>query len=127
MSVRFVPILCAVGLLAFAGCGPAKLDVTLTLSLEAGRPKGQILEVQKKPQKVTIEYTSSASEVSVYVFKTSDADALEEPEKYKDKALATKTGKSETFAVEVPANVEVQVVFWSLKKTEVNAKLTNRK
>ncbi|MDY3561134.1 hypothetical protein R5W23_002395 [Gemmata sp. JC673] len=127
MSVRFASILCAICFLAFAGCGPAKLDESRTLSLEAGVAKSLELPVQKKPQKVTVEYTSSASEVSVYVFKTSDADALDEPEKHKGKALATKTGKSETFAVDVPANVEVQVVFWSLKKTEVTAKLTNRK
>jgi hypothetical protein len=85
------------------------------------------LTAQSKPQKITVEFSSSAGEVSVYVFKGPDQAALDDPEKFKEKALATKKGTSETFSVDVPANTAVQVVFYALKKTDVSVKLSNRK
>lgn len=127
MCSRSALIACAFGLSTLAGCGPAKLNVSQTLSLESGVPKGLDLTAQPKPQKITVEYASSAGEVSAYVFKASDADALEEPEKNKDKALATKKSAGETFSVDVPPNTATRVVFWSLKRTEVTVKLTNSK
>lgn len=127
MLARFVPAACAFGLLTLAGCGPAKLNVSQTLSLEAGVSKGLDLPAQSKPQKITVEFTSSAGEVSAYVFKVSDAEALDDPEKHKDKALATKKSAGDTFAADVPANTATRVVFWSPKKTEVGVKLTNAK
>lgn len=127
MPTRFALVACALGLLTLAGCGPAKLNVSQTLSLEAGVAKGLDLTAQPKAQKITVEFTSSAGEVSVYVFKVSDEAALDDPEKHKDKALATKKSAGDTFAADVPANTATRVVFWSPKKTEVSVKLTNAK
>ncbi|HEY1189823.1 MAG TPA: hypothetical protein VGE74_19395, partial [Gemmata sp.] len=122
MFARLATVACAIGLFAFAGCGPAKLNISEKYPLEAGLPKGIDLTAQPKPQKITVEFTSSAGEVSAFVFKTSDGEIWEEPENNKDKALATKKGASGTFSVDVPANTATRVVFWSLKKTEVNVK-----
>ena len=44
----------------------------------------------------------------------------------RDKALAVKTGKGETFSVDVPENTAVRVIFFAKKKTDVTVKLTNK-
>ena len=127
MFARFAVVACACGLLALAGCGPAKLDESRTFTLENAAPYGLDLSAQPKPQKITVEYTSSAGEVTAYVFKAPDPSALDDPEASKDKALATKKSVTGTLSVDVPANTATHVVFWAPKKTDVSVKLTNAK
>ncbi len=127
MSARLAFVTCALGLFLAAGCGPAKLNESKTLSVESGAPVAVDLVAQPKPQKVTVEF-SSAEEVSVFVMKEEDAkgeEGLLNADVNKAKALATKKGKGETFTVDVPANTAVRVVFFTRKKTDVKVKLTN--
>ena len=129
MLVRFLFAACALGLFAASGCGPAKLNQSKTISIDAGDTQAMDLDAQPKPQKITVEFASSAGEVSVYVYK--EADAKGEPgllnaEANKAKALASKKSKGETFTVDVPENTAVRVIFQADKKADVTVKLTNK-
>lgn len=128
MPARFALAACALALLFVAGCGPAKLKVSQTLNLDAGDIKSIDPPAQPKPQKITIEFASSAGEVSVYVLKEADAKGdtgLINAEANKEKALASKRGTNETFTVDVPENTAVRVIFVAGKKTDVTVKVTN--
>ena len=61
------------GIATASGCGPAKLNQSKTFTLDAGDTQSIDLDAQPKPQKITIEFASSAGDVVVYVFKESDA------------------------------------------------------
>lgn len=130
MLARLALVTCAFGLFLAAGCGPAKLNESKTLSLEPGDPKALDLPAQPKPQKITVEY-SATEEVTVIVIKEADAKGPDgllnaDVKVNRDKALASKTGKGETFSVDVPENTAVRVIFFVKKKTDVTVKLTNK-
>ncbi len=127
MFIRLVlAVVLVTGLLCATGCGPGKLNVSKTMSLGVVPARSIDLDAQPKPQKLTIEFSSSAVDVSVYVFKFEDAkdeDALvlADPKK----ALGEKKGKAETFTVDVPENTPVRIVVRSGQKTDVQVKVTN--
>lgn len=123
----------ALSLLLAAGCGPAKLNETKTLQLnKETMAAGLDLSAQKKPQTVTVEFSSSDGEVSVGVFKMEDLkddDAMVIVPS--SKAIGNKVvrGKSDTFSVEIPENTATRVVVrgHTAAKTDVTLKVTNAK
>lgn len=102
----------AAGVLAAAGCGPNKLNVTKSFNLLTERPV-QAFEApsQVAAQTVKVE-VSSDSKVDVYVLVGVSAQAATDMAE-KDlmaKATAIKIGTtSETFSVQVPAGQPVAV------------------
>jgi hypothetical protein len=117
--------LLALALLLAAGCGPPKLNENKAFTLESGDAKAFDLPAVSKPQKVTVEFTSSAADVHVLFFKEEDAkdDLFLADAK---KALGEKKGKGDSFTVEVPANTATRVIARDAKtKTDVTLKITN--
>lgn len=118
--------LLAAGLVGLPGCGPAKLDVTKTMSLNGESPaKSVILDPQPTAQQIKVEFESADAEVNVGVFKEADAnlDSLDF-----SKAIAAEKGKkSGTVTADVPAKTGAQVVVEMVsKKTEVKLHVTNK-
>jgi hypothetical protein len=131
MPVR--PAVCAavaVALLSLAaGCGPPKLNVKQTFSLEAGIPKGIDLPAVNKPQRITVEFTSSAAEVSVYIIKNfKGEEGLGDQPPTKAQTLEMQRGKSGTVSADVSPDTETRVVVRDARqKTEVSLTVTNRR
>lgn len=128
MPSRLVLIaILAIVLAPLAGCGPGKLNESRNLSLDPGDAKAMDLPAVSKPQKLKIEFSSTDAEVTVLVFKESDAagdDGLlsSDPKK----AIEKKTGKGETFTVDIPENTATRVIVrGATKKTDVSLKVTN--
>jgi hypothetical protein len=126
--MRFRPLLIALApvLLAAAGCGPKPINEsrTFTLDREVGAQRLE-LPAAKKAQKLTVEFSSSEGEVSVLVFKSADVkdeDAMLTVEPAK--ALGSKRGKADTFAVDVPENTETQVVVRQHTAAKTDVKVT---
>jgi hypothetical protein len=117
----------AIGTFFLAGCGPSKLNENRKIEIEDGEAKAIELPAVSKPQKVNVEFNSSESDVSVYVFKEEDAKGTDgllgaDPKK----ALGSKKGKSDSFSVDIPENTATRVVVrGAYKKTEVQLKITN--
>ena len=126
MFVRLAPA--ALCLLFLAGCGPAKLNVEKSLVLDGEYPARAIdLDAQSKPQKITVEFSSSEGEVTVLVFKAEDAKT-EDDILFADpkKALDFKKGKEGSFAVDVPEKTATRVFARAEgKKTTVQVKVKN--
>lgn len=127
----FPSALVAVALVWLAGCGPAKLNVNKTLELDSDGVNSIDLPAEPKPQKITVEFSSSDGEVSVYVFKEDDAKGeaglLAAPAKA-DKALAKQTGQAGSLTADIPENTPTRVIVRSEgKKTNVTLKITNQK
>jgi hypothetical protein len=105
-----------------------KLDLTRQIMLddEVGA-RGLNLTPQPAPQTITITFTSSKGDVSVYVFPAAEVkDGTGLLTVDAKKALAGKTGKAGTFSVELAEKAEVIVVVrGSAGKTTVELKLTN--
>jgi hypothetical protein len=116
-------------LIWLTGCGPGKLDVSQTIDLGVGDAKAIELSAQPKPQTINVEFSSSAGEISVYLFKEADAkgeDGLigSNPAK----ALEKKNGKSGSFSAEVPENTPTRVIFrGATAPTKVDVKINNKK
>ncbi len=122
------PALFALALLVVVGCGPAKLNESRSLTLDSGEAKAIDLPAVAKAQNVTVEFTSSAGEVTVYLFKESDAKG-EDGMLLSDakKALGQKQGKEGSFTTEVPENTPTRVIVRKASaKTEVTVKITNK-
>ena len=96
--------------------------------LDAGQAKAIDLPAISKPQKITVEFSSSASEVSVYLIK--DFKAGEDPDPLspkKDQILETKQGKEGSFSVDVPEKTATRVIVRGAKQTtDVTLKVTNK-
>lgn len=126
--IRCRPVLVAFALFAVVGCGPAKLNESRSLALDSGEAKAIDLPAVSKAQNVTVEFTSSAGEVTVFLFSEADAKGgdgllLSDPKK----ALGQKQGKEGSFTAEVPANTPARVIVRKASaKTEVNVKVTNK-
>jgi hypothetical protein len=130
MPTRLVLMTVALGLLLSAGCGPAKLNETKTLSLDKETMARAVdLDSQSKAQTITVEFSSSEGEVFVGVFKKDDIKDDEAMATVgKEKALGSKKSKGETFTVDVPENTATRVVVRDHKtKTDVTLKITNAK
>jgi hypothetical protein len=125
-----VSVLVAVTLVWLSGCGPARLNVNKTLELDSEEVKAIDLPAEPKPQKLTVEFSSSDGDVSVYVFKESDAkgeEGLVTAAANSKKALADKAGTSGSLSVDIPENTATRVIVRSRgKKTSVNLKITNQ-
>jgi hypothetical protein len=120
---------CALALCAFAffGCGPSKLNESKTWELD-GELKALDLPAISKPQTINVEYSSSAGDVTVYVFKEEDVkgqEGLENADSRAKKALISKKGKGETFSVEIPENTPTRIIVSPTGKTKVTLKVTN--
>jgi hypothetical protein len=123
MLARLVPL----ALLLAAGCGPAKLNESRTYPMAPGTPAGFDLPVIGKAQTLTVEFTSSAADVSVFVVKNPPAEMDDAPPAATS-VLGTATGKSGTVTAAVPAQTPVRVMVSGAKaKTDVVLKVTNAK
>ena len=128
MFLRALAPIFAVGLVTLAGCGPAKLDVTKTYTVEAGEPQIVFLDAQPKPQKITVEFESSASPITVLLIKDADVPKDEDGFIPTSKAIAFKSGeKSATFSGDVPENTASRVIIRNANsKTSVKLRVTNQ-
>ena len=131
MRPRSALLAVALALLPAAGCGVATLNETKTLTLDKEVSVRSLdLPVQKKAQKVTVEFSSSDGEVFVGLFKQEDTqDDETKSVAPASKALGGKKGKAETFTVDVPENAAVRVIVrgHTAAKTDVTVKVTNAK
>lgn len=127
MFLRALAPFFAIGLVALAGCGPAKLDVTKTYTLES-EPQIIFLDAQPKPQKITIEFESSASPITVLLIKDADVPKDEDGFIPTSKAIAFKSGeKAATFSGDVPENTATRVIIRNAStKTSVKVRVTNQ-
>ena len=128
MPTRLSTMFFACGALFLAGCGPAKLNESRTWELQAGASQALDLPAISKPQKISVEFSSTEGDVLVAVFKEEDAkgeEGLVNADTNVKKALASKTSKGETFSVDVPENTATRVIVFSRRKTTVNLKVTN--
>jgi hypothetical protein len=127
-AARFVPVAVALGWLLAAGCGPARLKVEKQYTMDAGEVQAIDLDAIAKPQTVTVEFSSSASEVRVFLIKNFKAGAEPDPTPTKEQTLESKQGKEGSFSVVVPENTATRVIISGVNaKTEVRVKLTNAK
>ena len=128
MFPRALAPIFAVGLLALVGCGPAKLDVTKTYTLDAGEPQILFLDAQPKPQTITIEFESSASPITVLLIKDADVPKDEDGFIPTSKAIASKSNeKAATFSGEVPEKTASRVILRNAStKTSVKVRVTNQ-
>jgi|SRR5579883_1255985 len=128
MPIRLALFTVAIGLLMSGGCGPAKLKLDKTYSIPAGQSEIIDLPAISKPQKITVEFSSSTTEVAVYLIKDyEDADG-KDVVPAKNKILEMKEAKSGTFTADVPAKTATRVaIMGGRQKTEVSVKLNNSK
>jgi hypothetical protein len=124
------PVLTAgvAALLLAAGCAP-RLDVKSTFTLEAGAARRIDLPAVSKPQRVVVEFTSSAADVSVYLVKNfREKDGMDEAPPKKEQTLDTKRGRSGTLTADVSPDTETRVVVREADRTtEVVVSVTNRR
>ncbi len=121
VSTAFAPV----------GCGPAILDVAKDVSVSGSEPAKMIdLSAQSQAQKITVEFTSNGSEVSVLLVKEEDARGSEAPvDVSASKALGSSMkSKGDTFSANVPPKTATRVIVrFEGKKADVSVKLSNRK
>ena len=128
MFLRAFSSFFGIGLVALAGCGPAKLDVTKTYTLDAGEPQIIFLDAQPKPQKITVEFESSASPITVLLIKDEDVPKDEDGFISTSKAIASKSNeKAATFSGDVPEKTASRVIIRNASgKTSVKVRVTNQ-
>jgi hypothetical protein len=129
VSSRLPAFVVALGFLAPAGCGAAKLDETKTVVVEPRENKACILPAQPRPQRLTVEFESD-NPVDVAVYKGEDVqgeDKLSSPPV--SKALATQSAATKgTLTVDLGPDVATSVVVSGLGKgANVKLHMTNRK
>jgi hypothetical protein len=128
MPNRLLTLALACGAVVLSGCGPSRLNENKTWDLDSGVAMALDLPAVSKPQKINVEFTSSAGDALVAVFKEVDAkgeEGLLNADTNVKKALASKESKGESFSVDVPENTATRVIVYSRKKTTVNLKVTN--
>ena len=91
-----------------------------------GDPEMIICPPQSKPQKITVEFESSKSEIVVMLIKSADIPKEEESAVPTSKAIAFKKDKSGTFSGDVPANTETTVLLRGGLKTNVKLRVHNQ-
>ena len=130
--MRLRPLLIALApvVLLAAGCGAKKINETKTLTLDKEvTARSLILPVPKKATKVTVEFSSSAGDVYVLAFKTSDLKSEADiSSAASGKALDKKRGKADSFTVDVPEGTEVQIIVreHTAAKTDVTVKVVEQ-
>jgi hypothetical protein len=122
--LRSFSIVLAAGVFALSGCGPAKLDVTKSYTLD-GLPQMVLLDPQPKAQKITIDFEAGA-EVTVLLMKKSDCPEGEEGFVPVAKAIAYKKEKSGSFSGDLPEKTEGMVVVRGGNKIDVKLHITNK-
>jgi hypothetical protein len=128
MPTRLLVGVLALGAFVGFGCGPSKLNESKKWDLEFGDLRALDLPAVAKPQKINVEFSSSAGDVTVYVFKEEDVkgpEGLESADSKEKKALVAKRGKGETFSVDIPENTPTRVIVSAHAKTSVTLKVTN--
>ncbi|MCI0700025.1 MAG: hypothetical protein L0241_02945 [Planctomycetia bacterium] len=113
--------------LLIAGCGPAKLNETKTFPIDTGEAKAFDLPAVSKPQKVTVDFSTTGAEIHVLLFKEEDAkgeDGLFNSNPAK--ALGKKNGKADSFSADVPENTATRIIVRNASaKTDVTLKFSN--
>ncbi len=130
MLFRFIAPVLAASMLAAGGCGAGKLNETRTFELLVSGDANAIdLPAQSSVQRITVEFTSSNTEVTTLIFREADAKGEEGlTDSDPALALAKETAKSGSFTAEVPANTPTRVIVrGAIKKTSVELKVTNRR
>lgn len=126
MFARVFAVLLASGFLVLSGCGPAILDETRSWNMDAAETQSLGMDAQSKPQTITVECESTSANVTVGLFKESDAKDLNSIQF--SKALKSESAtKKGSFAVDVPEKTATRVVVESSGKTTVNLHVTNKK
>ena len=108
-----------------AGCSAPKLEQSKDYEMDAGSYQDMILDKQSKPQKITVEFSSTAGSVTVGAYKAEDAKNITNTDP--KKALTEQNGKQGTLNFEVPANTETHIIIGSNGKTQVKVSVTNQK
>jgi hypothetical protein len=123
VTVRPAPL--AVVLLALAGCGPAKLDLSKTYNLGPAESQPIELPAQPVPQRLTVEFDSTAP-IEVAIFKSADLKGEDHPVS-KALAIEKKATKGSLAADLGPDTGTTVVISAGAKAAEVKVRLTNRK
>jgi len=131
VPARACVVVLVAGLFALAGCGPAKLEVNKTVTVEPNEYNLIGLPKQSQAQKVTVE-VDATEPVNVYVIDSSKETGFPDlsPEKQAEAAkYGKKTGvKKDSLTADVPENTEVTVAIGgATKKVDVKVAITNRK
>jgi hypothetical protein len=118
----------ALALLLVGGCAPPKLNESRSYTMIVGDSQVLDLPPISMAQKITVEFTSSASEVSVYLIKDFKEEDGQNAPPSKAQILDEKKGKSGSFTVDVPEKTATRVVVRGPQaKTDVTLKVTNAK
>lgn len=127
MFIRPALLVSVAALFLLAGCRP-RLDEKRTYTLEPGVPQAMDLPAISRPQRVMVEFTSSACDISVYLIKNfKDEDGLDIPPK-KEQTLEMKQGKSGALSADISPDTKTRVVVRdATKTTEVTLHVTNQK
>ena len=131
MLTRACVVVLVAGLFALAGCGPAKLEVNKTVTIEPNDFNMIGLPKQSQPQKITVD-VDATEPVNVYVIDSAKEAGFPDMAAEKQ-AEAAKYGKKlgvkkDALTAEVPENAEVTVaVGGGMKKSEVKISISNRK
>lgn len=127
-QIRRVVLLGGWGLLVlWCGCGPPRLSVDKSYTLDVGEARAIDLDPQSKPQKIQIEFTASDGQVEVLMFKKEDVPTDQAMlDAASDKALARQKGPSGSLSVDLPEKVAARIVIRNpSKKAEVKVKVKN--
>jgi hypothetical protein len=127
-AARSVLVAVAFGVLVAAGCGPAKLNMEKTYPMNVGDSNNIDLPAIAQAQKITVDFSSSATEVTIFLIKDFKEDDRIDIVPKKDQILAKAQGKSGTLSADVPEKTATRVIITDPRgKTDVTVKLTNAK
>lgn len=128
MPLRPALFVSAAAFLLMAGCRP-RLDEKRSFTLEPGSAQFIELPAISRPQRITVEFTSSAGPVSVYLIKNfKEEDGMKEAPPQKEQTLDMKRGESGAVSADVSPDTKTRVVVRDAHKaTQVAVEVTNRK
>jgi hypothetical protein len=127
MPLRLARFAALAAFLLMPGCRP-RLDERRSFTLEPGNAQTIDLAAISRPQRITVEFMSSAGEISVYLIKNFQGeDGKDDPPK-KEQTLDMKRGTSGTVSADVSPDTKTRVVVRDAhKSTQVTVEVTNRK
>lgn len=128
MFSRPVLFAAVAALALLGGCRP-RLDEKRTYTLEPREAKALDLPAISRPQRVTVDFASSAGDISVYLIKdVGKNDGLGEGPPPKEQTLDVKQGKSGSLSADISPDTATRVVVRdAAKTTEVTLSVTNRR